>query len=223
MDERNPARLRIQPTRPTRSVEPGLHPLGLSEPRDGLLYLPDAPGPRPLLVALHGATMHAKQMVPRLLAAADEAGVALLVPDSRGPTWDIVLGGYGPDIAFLGTALAAAFDRCEVDPEAISLGGISDGASYALSLGLANGDQIDGIVALSAGFAAPPELVGKPRVFQSHGIHDTILPIDGCGRPIAVGLRNSGYDLEYVEFDGGHEMPEPVVRAAFQWLVGPPS
>ena len=177
------------------------------------------PGPLPLLIVLHGATMHARQMARPLLASADEFGVALLVPDSRGQSWDILLGGYGADVEFIDRALAVAFDRCAVDPAAVSLGGVSDGASYALSLGLANGDQFGSVIAFSAGFVAPPDLVGKPRVFQSHGIHDAILPIEGCGRPIAAGLQNSGYDLEYVEFDGGHEMPERIVRAAFQWLV----
>jgi len=217
--EEHPARLHVVPAAPTTPVDPGLHPLEVGSDRDGLLYLPDEPGPRPLLVVLHGATMHARQMVRPLLAAADETGVALLVPDSRRETWDVLLGGYGPDVAFIDASLAATFERCWIDPTALSVGGVSDGASYALSLGLANGDTFGSVVAFSPGFVAPPQLIGRPRVFLSHGIHDSILPIDGCGRPIAAGLQNSGYELEYVEFDGGHEMPDAVVRSAFHWLA----
>ena len=74
-------------------------------------------------------------------------------------------------------------------------------------------------ICFSPGFIAPLDIVGQPRVFVSHGIHDRILPIDVCGRPIAHGLHSSGYDVKYLEFDGGHEMPDAIVRAAFQWLT----
>ena len=77
----------------------------------------------------------------------------------------------------------------------------------------------DAIVAWSPGFIAPVDTVGQPRVFLSHGTQDTILPIDRCGRPIAVGLHKNGYDVEYIEFEGGHEMPDPIIRASFSWLT----
>ncbi len=201
-------------------MEPGLYELELGDERDGVLYVPDADGPRPLLLVLHGATMNAKQMLRPVLAAADEMGVILLVPDSRGPTWDVLVGGYGPDVEFIDAAMATTFAQCAVIPDAVAIGGISDGASYALSLGVANGDLFSSIVAFSPGFIAPPGVVGQPRIFVSHGTHDRILPIDACGRPIVAGLRKADYDVEFLEFDGGHEMPEPVVRAGFQWLRG---
>ena len=171
------------------------------------------------MLVLHGATMHSRQMLRPVLATADDNGVILLVPDSRGQTWDVIMGGYGPDVAFIDEALAATFAACLIDTSNISVGGVSDGASYALSIGVANGDLFSSIVAFSPGFIAPLEVNGEPRVFISHGIHDRILPIDACGRPIANGLKGSGYDVEYVEFDGGHEMPEPVIRAGFKWLL----
>lgn len=200
-------------------AEAGLYELELGDDRDGVLYIPDADGARPLLVVLHGATMSARSMVRPLLSAADDHGVVLLVPDSRGQTWDVIMGAYGPDVAFIDRALAETFAQCRVDPAAIGVGGISDGASYALSLGVANGDLFSRIIAFSPGFIAPLEVVGEPRVFVSHGVHDRILPIDTCGRPIVGGLRGAGYDVEYVEFDGGHEMPEPIVRAGFTWFM----
>ena len=216
----NPARLVVPaPSKPSKSAGPGLHPLGLGGDRDGLLYVPDTAGALPLLLVLHGATMQARQMARPLLAAADDHGVVLLVPDSRRETWDVLLGNFGPDVEFVNSALAAALDRCEIDTTRLGLAGVSDGASYALSLGLANGDTFASVIALSPGFVAPPALVGKPRVFLTHGIRDPILPIDTCGRPIAAGLHNSGYEIDYREFDGGHEMPEPLVRAAFGWFV----
>ena len=133
----------------------------------------------------------------------------------------MLLGGYGPDIDFIDRALGVAFERCDVDSGAVAVGGVSDGASYALSIGVGNGDLFSRIVAFSPGFIMPLEVVGQPAVFVSHGVHDRILPIDQCGRSIVAGLRGADYDVEYLEFDGGHEMPEPVIRAAFQWLTSP--
>jgi phospholipase/carboxylesterase len=214
-------RLSARPGEVSAPIESGLYELELGDDRDGILYVPDGAGPRPLFLVLHGATMSAKQMLRPILAAADEAEVILLVPDSRSQTWDVLVGGYGPDVDFIDAALAATFAQCAITPGAVAIGGVSDGASYALSLGVANGDLFSSIVAFSPGFIAPPTVVGQPRVFVSHGTRDQILPIDACGRPIVAGLRNADYDVEYVEFDGGHEMPEPIVRSAFQWLTAP--
>ena len=64
----------------------------------------------------------------------------------------------------------------------VTVCGFSDGASYALSIGLANGDLFGHVLAWSPGFVAPPEFVGRPRVFVSHGTDDRVLPIDRCSR-----------------------------------------
>ena len=79
-------------------------------------------------------------MLRRIGPAADRAGVAVLAADSRGTTWDAIRGGFGDDVAFLNRALEHVFGRLAVDPARVALGGFSDGASYAISLGLANGD-----------------------------------------------------------------------------------
>lgn len=223
MELDDPGRITARPgAAPAEPLEPGLHPLNLVEgERDGLIYVPDEPGPRPLMLVLHGATMKAKWMARPLVAAADDAGLILVIPDSRRETWDVLMGGYGPDVEYCDAALARAFTACNVDPAKVSVGGISDGASYALSLGVMNGDLFEAIVAWSPGFIAPRVQVGQPRVFLSHGLKDTILPIERCGRPIAVNLHTNGYAVEYIEFDGGHEMPDPIVRASFTWLTAP--
>jgi poly(3-hydroxybutyrate) depolymerase len=205
-------------------LEPGLHPLGIADgPRDGLIYVPDADGPRPIMLVLHGATMMAKWMARPLVAAADDAGLIMVIPDSRaiGTSWDVLVEGrYGSDVQYCDAAMAYAFAHTNADPSNVSVGGISDGASYALSLGVMNGDLFGAIVAWSPGFIAPKSVTPeKPRVFLSHGLKDAVLPIDRCGRPIASGLYQNGYKVEYIEFDGGHEMPDPIIRASFSWLI----
>jgi predicted esterase len=99
------------------------------------------------------------------------------------------------------------------------LAGFSDGASYALSLGLGNGDLLDGVVAFSPGFAAPAGHRGRPPVFVSHGVADAVLPIDRCSRRIVPALQDEGYEVTYREFEGGHEIPQPVREAAGRWIT----
>ena len=110
----------------------------------------------------------------------------LLVPDSRGRTWDMILGNYGPDVAFIDQALAQTFSRYALNPARLAIGGFSDGASYALSLGLSNGDLFTHIIAFSPGFMAPAQQQGRPPVFITHGTQDRVLPITRCSRRMSV-------------------------------------
>lgn len=153
-------------------------------------------------------------------ALAEATGIILLRPDSRGQRWDILFGGYGPDVTFIDSALEWAFARYSVDPQRIAIGGFSDGASYALSLGLANGDLFTHVMAFSPGFMLPPALVGKPRIFVSHGTRDQVLPIDTGSRRLVPQLEGAGYRVRYREFDGPHAVPAEIQRAAVQWFTG---
>jgi predicted esterase/cyclophilin family peptidyl-prolyl cis-trans isomerase len=200
---------------------PGLTALGGRE-RDGLLYVPAGrPGtPVPLMVALHGAGGGADGPMSRLRDAADEAGFVLLALDSRGRTWDAVLAGYGPDVVVMDRSLRAVFQRCPIDPSRIFIEGFSDGASYALGIGLANGDLFRGVIAFSPGFVPPGGArVGSPRFFVSHGTGDPILPIDRTSRLLVPELRAARLDVAYREFDGGHDVPPAISRAAITWMT----
>jgi phospholipase/carboxylesterase len=219
-------RLTARPSSAAATGQPGVHPLGLGGRRDGLLVVPDVATesrPLPLLVALHGAGGTGRQIADLLAPVAASRGVAVLAPDSRGRTWDVIVGGYGPDVAFLDEALARAFAAVPVAPEAVSVGGFSDGASYALSIGLANGDLFGRIAAYSPGFLAPASEVGRPRIFVSHGTDDAVLPIDRCSRRLVPTLRADGYDVRYREFSGGHVVPPEIVAESFDWLLDPGS
>jgi phospholipase/carboxylesterase len=157
----------------------GIIPLGLSHERDGFLYVPNRSytAPVPLVVFLHGSGGDASQAAP-LLPLAEGHGVLILSVDSRGPTWDMIIGELGADAAFMDRALRLTFGHFPIDPAHVALSGFSDGASYALSLGLANGDLFTHVLAFSPGFAAPPRTLGRPRVFVSHGVRDRVLPCD---------------------------------------------
>ena len=200
-------------------LPPGLHPLGMGGGRDGLLRVPAAalPGPLPLIVMLHGATGDAARALRRIAGIADAALVVL--PDSLGRSWDVLEGGYGPDIARIEAVLARILAEWPVDPRRIAVAGFSDGASYALSLALMNGDLFTHCLAFSPGFVAPMRLEGKPRLFLSHGTADPVLNIDLCTRRLVPKLRQAGYPLIVREFEGGHEVPEEIAVTALAFLM----
>src|SRR5262245_54177291 len=129
--------------------------LGLGEgARDGLLYVPRnfTPGQAmPLVVMLHGAggTSLSTQFA---FEYADVFGFIVLAPDSRDDgTWDALLGEWGPDVAFIGEAMRYTVRQCAIVRDRIGLAGFSDGASYALSMGIGAGDTFSRIMAMSPG------------------------------------------------------------------------
>ncbi|HET7039251.1 MAG TPA: hypothetical protein VFH97_05145 [Gemmatimonadales bacterium] len=217
------ARLTARPATPTAGVEPGLTPLG-GVPRDGLLYVPpayDPASPMPLVLALHGAGGTADGPVALLQEAADAAGFIVLAVDSRLRTWDVIVDQYGVDVSVIDRSLRSAFQRCTVTPSGVFVEGFSDGATYALGIGLANGDLFAGIMAFSPGFV--PEdggRVGTPRIFVSHGTGDPVLPIDATSRVIVPSLSGEGYDVTYREFAGGHQVPDQILAEAVGWMAG---
>ena len=197
--------------------------LGLDRKRDAILRLPPrvTTEPYPLFVMLHGAGGSGEAVLRRVAAAADEAGVAVLAPDSRDSTWDAIRDGFGGDVAFLDRALARVFETVPVDPARIAVGGFFDGATYALSLGLINGDLFRRVVAFSPGFIVDGTPHGKPRFFFSHGTGDPILPIDRCSRVIVPELQRRGFDVTFKEFNGGHQVPAEIAGEAMRWVATP--
>lgn len=153
---------------------------------------------------------------------ADEYAVAVLATDSRGTTWDVISGRFGPDVEFMDAALSHAFERVAIDPTRVAIGGFSDGASCALSLGLVNGDLFTHVIAFSPGFIVGNEGRGKPAIYISHGTRDGVLPIDSTSRRLVPSLHQAGYDVQYREFPGSHEVPPHIAREAFAWMNGPP-
>ena len=191
---------------------------GLPGHRPAVAYLPTRgrADPLPLVVMLHGAGGEPQRSIEVLRPLADEHGFAVLAPKSRGATWDRVLGSFGPDVRNIDAVLQRFSRRAPVSR--VVLAGFSDGASYALSLGLSNGDVLDAVMAFSPGFAAPGVRRGAPPIFVSHGVDDEVLPIDRCSRRLVPALRGEGYDVTYREFDGGHQMPLPIREEAVRWL-----
>lgn len=222
------AHLTARPGQTSGSAPSGQRTLGLVAERDALLYVPAvvpgsaaAPGGLlPLLVLLHGAGGDAAGGLSLLAGLADSYGLALMAPASRTGTWDAIRGGYEADVEHINAGLEETFSAIAVDPERIAIAGFSDGASYALGLGLANGDLFSKVIAFSPGFIPSGPRQGKPAIFVSHGTGDDVLPLRSTTRKIVPALEKDGYDVTYREFDGGHTVPAPVAREALDWLLG---
>ena len=202
---------------------PGVHPLGLSSERDALLIVPetvDATVPTPFMVLFHGGGGSADKIRPMMEGHARARGFLLLVPQSLFPTWDIVIAGNGPDRERLDTALGWVADRFTLDPARLAFAGHSDGGSYTLSLGLTNGDIASHLIVSSAGFMSVQMQTGAPRVFISHGILDEQIPIGRSGRVHSAALKDAGYDVTYIEYNGPHAYQPAVVGLAVDFFLG---
>jgi predicted esterase len=174
------------------------------------------------VLALHGAGGDARGGLAPLLPHADTHRLLLVAPRSRNSTWDVITeGGWGADVRRIDEALDRVFASHTVDPARLAISGFSDGASYALSLGLANADLFTHVIAFSPGFLVPTPRTGTPRVYLSHGRTDTVLPIDRTTRRIVPGLQAADIPTEVHEFDGPHIVPPDIAEDAVDWLTRP--
>ena len=217
-------RLRARPNEASGDVDAprGLQTLDLEAGRGALLYVParyDAAQPAPLALLLHGAGGEASHSITLAQSYADALGIVLLAPASLWRTWDVIESNYGPDVARIDLLLTQVFARYMIDAAQLAIGGFSDGASYALSLGITNGDLFSHILAFSPGFSSPATQIGTPRVFISHGTDDRVLPINRCSRQIVPRLLHAGYDVTYEEFHGPHTVPPDIAQQGFVWFV----
>jgi phospholipase/carboxylesterase len=100
--------------------------------------------------------------------------------------------------------------------ERVVLGGFSQGAMLACDVGLRTQRSPAGLVLLSgAPMTAPewralaPARKGLP-VLMSHGRADPVLPFAG-GEYLRDLLREGGLDVDFIEWNGGHGVPNGVL------------
>ncbi|MPW22694.1 esterase [Paraburkholderia sp. CNPSo 3157] len=207
-------------------LPPGRHRLGIADERDAVLFVPtglDTQGAQrsvPLFVMFHGAGGFPEKVLPFIEEHAERDKFLVLAPHSMYPTWDIVIGGSGPDLERLHRALVEVTTRYSIDRGRLAFAGFSDGASYALSIGITNGDIASHVIAFSGGFMSVFMQEGVPKVFIAHGLRDEQLPIETSGRANAAKLKSAGYDVQFVEFNGLHAIQPAVVGMAIQFFLG---
>jgi phospholipase/carboxylesterase len=217
-------RLLSRPGRPTlQPPGPGMSPLHLTWFRDGALYVPKtlpAQGPVGLVLWLHGHGGSGPRSARHGIEDAERAGVLMVAPTSRYVTWDIVYRQrkFGADTALVDAALAYVFARFEIDPRRITIAGNSDGGTYALALGLGNGDLFSRIAAFVPEYIPEIARTGKPRVFLGHGRRDTMHRLEATSDVIARQLQAEGYPLRYEIFESGHLLPPEAFRSGLSGI-----
>jgi phospholipase/carboxylesterase len=215
-------RLSFSHAEPTKSpLPPGRNRLGIAAERDAVLFVPTGleHAPVPLFVMFHGAGGFPEKVLPFIEEHAERGKFLILAPHSMYPTWDIVIGGSGPDLARLHQALTAVTSHYRINRDHLAFAGFSDGASYALSIGITNGDIASHVIALSGGFMSIFTQEGAPKVFIAHGLVDEQLPIETSGRANATKLKAAGYDVQYVEFNGLHAIQPVIVGLAVDFFL----
>ena len=200
-------------------------------------YRPAKPSPsnRPLLVLLHGAGQSARAFLDASRAEAERCGCLLLSVQSKGATWDTI--GFvrhaakaerttidrlfGEDTNRVEQALSVALRAADADRRSVILFGFSDGASYALSLGLANPSLFRGVVAIAPGFHLEPARIDPgQRLFIAHSPQDRVLSFVRTRDDTVASLKRAGFDLRFHPFDGGHRIDRPVLAEGVDFVLG---
>lgn len=186
--------------------------------RENLLYIPKdylSELPTPLMVLFHGAKGEPGEWVELFRHIADSKSIILLMPSSSGSTWDLMPEEKSQDVLGLEILLKDAFDRYAIDASHVAVGGFSDGASYALAIGLMNPEIFTDVIALSPGSLTVPLKQSGPKVFIAHGTHDEVLPVS-ASRQIRSRLMSASYAVDYTEFESGHRVPLAIAHSAVE-------
>lgn len=125
--------------------------------------------------------------------------------------------GLAPARNQIADLVAAATENLSAPPQSIVLGGFSQGAMLSTDLALHSDIPLAGLVLLSGTVIAKQEwLVRLPNrkglpVFQSHGTDDPILAFSAA-QELRAHLQTAGLPVRWIEFQGGHEIPFPVLE-----------
>lgn len=110
-----------------------------------------------------------------------------------------------------------------VDLNNLYLLGFSQGSVVSLSYILTKPQRIAGVIAqsgyvpLESGLQIDEASIKNKPFILTHGIHDSMLPVDWARRSRAT-LQALGANLEYHEFAMGHNITEESLKVISAWL-----
>jgi len=182
----------------------------------------------PLISVLHGAGRQDEMLVKACRDEPEKRDALFLVPRSQLPTWDLIASRERPDLDFLEYAYDLIYRRYPVDAGRQALLGYSDGASYALSVGLSNPHVFRAVMGWAAGFLALDTAdlepgTPKPPVLLEYGTHDELFPFERVALPMRATLEQLGYTVEFRVDQGGRHWPSGSFQSeALDWFFSEP-
>ena len=190
------------------------------------VYVPpwyDPARPGPLVFALHGGSGHGRLFLLNWLAEARSRGIVIVAPTAIGRTWSLM----EPDIDSqnLHAILTRVLDRWSIDPKRMLLGGMSDGGTFTLLVGLAADAPFTHLAPVAASFhplllamADPERLAGLP-IHLTHGALDWMFPAEGARTAYRM-LAAAGAAVTYREIaDLSHAYPRDGQGAVLDWFM----
>jgi phospholipase/carboxylesterase len=205
-------------------------------------------GDGPVVVLLHGFGAPGDDLVPlwRVLDVPDdvrfvfpEAPIAL--PFGGRAWWPIDMtrlerflergqaampaGEVPPGLAPARLQVAALVDEAaeRLGARSVTIGGFSQGAMLACDVALHTTRPLSSLVLFSGTLIAErewaPHVAGRAglRVLQSHGSADPLLAIAGAAQLRDL-LRGGGLAVEWIEFRGGHEIPQQALERLREYV-----
>jgi len=199
-------------------------------PHRAALLTPDEIDPDrryPLITVLHGGDRQDERLAGAYRNEPERRQALFLVPRSLERTWDVITREDRPDLDFLEFAYDLIYRRYPVDPGRQALTGYSDGASYALSIGLSNPRIFLAVMGWAAGFVMRDDTVSeddpKPRVLLEYGTHDPMFPFERVALPMRQKLERAGYEVEFRTDEGGRHWPSGEFRPeSLNWFFSIP-
>lgn len=193
--------------------------------------------PRAVLIFLHGVGASEQSMLPLAQAAPSDCRKLVLrapitLPASGYAWFQVQFTSHGPviqeseaqaSLSLLKTSLAAW--RKELPGVPVFLIGFSQGAIMSLLVNLTSPGLVDGAICLSGRFPAEftsaiqqPDDENMPRLWVSHGVEDTVLPIH-FAREIRSFLEKKHFRFAYREYAARHEVTPEMLQDAYAWLL----
>jgi phospholipase/carboxylesterase len=112
-------------------------------------------------------------------------------------------------------------DRYSID--GVYLMGFSQGAILTCITGICRHDLFKGLICFSGALEIDwfpegyLEAASNLKVFMAHGKHDQEIPYE-AGIQARDVLGNLGYDVTFRDFEGGHTIPEEILKEVVTWI-----
>ena len=214
---------------PTEGVSVGFHTSDAEDrdQRGGLVvYVPesyDGVEPWPLVVALHGGSGNGRDFVWTWLREAKSRRALILSPTSQDGTWSLM--GPDHDLGPLSRMVDFVGEHWNLDRSRVLVTGLSDGGTYSLLCGLAEGSPFTHIAPVS-GVLHPLNLAngnierarGRP-IYLVHGTLDWMFPV-ALARAAHETLEQAGAEIVFREIaDLSHTYPREENARIMDWFL----